>query len=707
MIQLSTVAASVAALALCLDPALGQSGEKGKTGETIVTARKVEEVLEDVPASVSVITGEELEAAGIDNVRDAAILVPNLTLTEFSSRRLSFPFLRGIGSGQGESAVVTYVDGVPQLTTGSTNLPLVDLDRIEIMRGPQGTLYGRNALGGVIHVISKRPTDTPVWDAELSVGDYDFQEYRLSYSGPIAADDVYLTFTGLQSMREGYTESTFTGDDIDDRDAFFGRTQLWFAPTDRSELRIGLYGERARDGGFVLENIDALEAEMHETDQDFPGVAERDIVAPSVHYEYFGDSVNFVSVTAFQDWDVLETSDFDFTAIDGIRRETNEEQQYFYQELRFSNMEAISVSERSDLSWLVGVSGFTADSERSAANDFRPDGEGIFFAPGGVGVDTSSGDFDSESGSLFGRVSVLVDEKLEFAGGLRYDYESTDADTDRTFEAGGVVIPTGSQDDDESFDELSPELAVGYHFTDDLLLYGRAAKAFKAGGFNLAAPTIDELAFGPEDLVSYEVGVKSSWLEDRLHIAAAIFFIDWEDMQLSLFDPAVGGYVDNAGESTSQGVELEVGAEVVENLILFGTAAYLDTEFDDFIDPFGADVSGNDLPFAPESSWSLGAQLNHDFSEKTSGYLRGEYAGIGTFYYDADNLESESYELVNLRAGVKKGDWRAELWIRNLLDEEYIPVAFRVDPPGSGFPPTFVGESGIPRTVGFSLGLSF
>lgn len=663
--------------------------------ETVVTARKWEETLEEVPFSITVVSGETLSKAGMGTVRDASIFVPNLNMVEFTSRRLSFPFMRGIGSGQGEPAVTTYVDGVPQLTAGSTNLPLIDLQRIEFLRGPQSTLYGRNTLGGVINVISADPAAKPTFDVGQTIGNHGLSESRFGYSGPIGGSGAGLTVSLLDSRRHGYTENEFTGHNVDDRDAFFGRAQVYLYPSERSQVRVGVYGERSRDGSFALGFLDDLRDDSHKIDQNFEGVSNRDIIAPSVTYEFFGDSVDFTSISAYQDWDVKETTDFDFMPIDAVRRRSDESQHYLYQEVRFSS----SADQDSDVKWLVGLSGFTSDSDRSAKNEFLQP----FFPPGMDGIDKNTGDFDDDAASVFGQLSVEVAQGLEVTGGLRYDYEWKDADLRHTFETGGFTVLDDKTHEDDDFDELVPMASVSYELTDNTRIYGLAAKGFKAGGFNLSAPS-GGFKFDSETNWTYELGTKSSFFDGRLSVRAALFYIDWDDMQLSLFDPQAGGYIDNVGKSTSKGLELELGVELTEGFDVFGSLGLVDTEFDEFTDPFGVDVEDNDLPFAPEETWALGAQYSREITEGASAFIRAEYAGVGKFYYDAGNLEGEKYQLVNLRGGVQKGNFSANLWVRNLFDEEYIPIAFQPNPGDSS---VFVGESGAPRTYGFTLRLSF
>jgi iron complex outermembrane receptor protein len=685
-------------------PPVQKAEEKGeqKIGQTIVTARKVEEPVADVPVSASVVTGEDIQQGGLQSVAEAAHRAPNVHYTEFTSRRLSFPFIRGIGSGQGDPAVVTYVDGVPQLSNSSTNLPFLDVERIEFLRGPQGTLYGRNALGGLVHVITEPPSMEAETSADMSFGEFNFEEYRLSATGPLDYDNLAFRLGGMYSRRDGFTTNDFTGNDLDSRDEYFGRGQLLFTPDKDTAIDLSLSGETARDGGFALGFLDAIRDNPHHVSQDFEGKSDRDIVTPSITWREKGDATEFTSITAYEDWSILETSDFDFSVLDGVRRKTKEDQQYLYQELRWSSLKDDNAGGGNgwDLSWLAGMSGFNADSDRYAQNDLRPGGVGILFPV--PGLDTTDGEFDDLGLAGFASTSARK-EAFEVTVGVRYDYEQKEAGVNHTFDTGGFQVLDDSQSLDESFDEFVPQASLAWHFDKDSMLYTSAARGFKAGGFNLSAPS-DQLAFDPETNTSYELGYKTAWPASRIQLAASVFYIDWNDMQLSLFDAQFGGFVDNAGESTSQGFELEAAAEVMDGLTVNAGFGYTDTEFDKYTDPYGVDVSGNDLTFAPESTFAVGLQYMWETRRDLRPFVRADWTDVGKFFYDPQNLESESYQLLDLRVGVESQDVSFSVWAKNALDEEYVPVAFQASPTD---PSVFVGESGPPRMIGATLRFTF
>ena len=668
-----------------------------KGDETVVTARKFVESLAGTPLSASAIDAHALETFRMVETHDLQARVPNLLFSEFSARRLSFPFMRGIGSGINDPAVLTYVDDVPQFGFGGTNLPLFALERVEVLRGPQGTLYGKNALGGLIHLHGQRPTDDPRSRAEGTFGSYDLREYSGGYAGPLGGG-VRGDFALLSSKRDGFTENDFTGHDVDDRDGLFGRGRLLWSPSADSELDFTLFGERARDGGFVLSELNALRDDPHHIDQDFEGITDRDVLAPSLVYRLFGGDLDFTSISSFERWDVLETSDFDFSPIDGVRRRSEEDQHYYYQELRLGTAEA---ARKDAFAWQAGASGFLSDRTQESTNNFRPGGAGILFPPANVGKDLNHGEFDEHGAALFGQVSVPVGAVFTVEGGLRYDYEDKEIDRLHTFDPGIGPIVLGQGSEDDTFDQLVPMGSVSWHPAEAATVYARAAKGWKAGGFNLAAPAGKE-QFDAETVWNYELGWRQSFADDRYGVGATVFYMDWQDMQLAQFDAVAGGYVTNAGKSTSQGVELEGRAALSEGLTGFATAGLLDTEIEEFVDAFGTDTSGNDLPFAPDTTWSLGLEYGGELPSGAHWSLAGDYQSMGDFFYDAGNREGDSFGIANFRLAADSATYGVSVWVRNAFDEDYSVVAFQPSPVD---PNTFVGESGAPRVVGFTLSL--
>ncbi len=700
------------------DPAKPPRGEAPEQSEQVlVTAEKWGgQRLADLPRSVTPITSELLRDAGVQSIEEAARFVPNALVTGFTSRRLSFPYIRGVGSGQGDPAVATFVDDVPQLSVSSTNLSLVGLDRVEVLRGPSSALWGRNTIGGAINLITKEPEWQPRAELFASAGNFGAQRYEVRATTPftdsVTEDTLAASVSASYERRDGFTENQFTGNDVDSRESTFARTQLVWTPDDRNTIRFSIYGEETRDGGFVLGSLGpspfggaGLKADPYRVNQDFEGRTDRDILAGAMVWTHYGDGFRVTSISSAQSWQIEESADFDFSQIDGVRRFTEEEEDYAYQEFRvqsdgdYDPRDLASTGVR----WLFGLSGFYSEEQRSAANEFRQGGVGVLFGQQQVGTDQSVGEFQSWTASAYGQVSALLGDGLEVSGALRYDLEDKRAEVDRTFTAGGFAAPLASAREGRSFSRVLPRASITYRPNHDVTSYLTVARGFKAGGFNLTAPQGQE-AFGTETSWTYELGLKTSWMDERLQANAAVFFVDWEDMQLSQFDANAGGFVSNAGESTSRGVELEVVGEVSDALTVFGTAGYLDTEFDRFTDQFGQDATGQRLPFAPDWTVGAGAQYRRQIGERYAAFARVDYFHVGQFYYDAANLGGEQYDLTNLRVGLDYENWRVDVFVNNAFDQDYVSLAFQANPAD---PTQFVGQNGAPRTYGLSLRVTF
>jgi iron complex outermembrane receptor protein len=526
---------------------------KPKKQQIVVTAQKQgAEAVQDVPRSVTAISQKQIRDAGLTSIADAARFVPNALVTGFSARRLSFPYVRGVGSGQGDPAVATFVDGVPQLSVSSTNLSFAGLDRVEILRGPSSVLWGRNTIGGAINMISRKPSWDPGGEFQTSFGNYNSTRYQVRATGPVTDETLAMSVDASYEKRDGYTDNVATGNDVGDAESTFARMQFLWAPNENNTVHFSVYGEASRDGGFVLSSINdrlvqpgqpvlpGLRTNPFRINQDFEGSTERDILAGSIVWNHYGNDFEFVSITAAQGWDIDESADFDFSFFspfgldDAIRRYTNEEETYAYQEFRLSSPadSELDAGRKDGVKWLIGTSAFYSDSKREASNEYRP-GSSVFTGLPAEGVDRNFGTFYSWSASVFGQSTFVFANGFEATAALRYDYESRDARLNHTF--AGNQVPGGMQQLDRSFERLLPRGSIAYRFCDDFKSYFSVARGFKAGGFNLTAPMGSE-SFGTETSWTYELGAKTQWFDDRLTANAAIFFVDWDDMQCGQVD---------------------------------------------------------------------------------------------------------------------------------------------------------------------------
>ena len=704
-----------AGLAYCLSSSHANDMDVVDLGTIEVTAEKRPDYLQTVPISLSVLTPETLDTAGIGSIKDASLRVPNLHITELTARRTSFPFMRGLGSGQGDPVVTTHIDGVPQLTFNTTNIDLVDVERIEFLRGPQGTLYGRNTLGGVINIITRKPTAEKEFDAAAAFGEFSLQRYEVNMGGPLLSESAMLRLSGSFERRDGYTRNQITNSKVDDREAFFGRGQLLIFPSDDLEIIFSAYGEHDRDGGFALADVGDLRNQPFRIANDFEGFTDRNIASPALTLNYYGDAVDFVSISSYEYWDATEESDVDFTGFDLLQRRTEEEQGQVFQELRIKSADGaeIEIGEVGDLEWLMGAAFFYSKFEHDSATINRP---ALSQRPIDL-TDTATYELDDHGIGIFGQTTLTILDRVDVTTGLRYEYEEKQADVDlRAYDLTALApLPPQIVNKDsftKDFNALLPRFAVACRVTSEATVYANAAKGFRPGGYNRNIFPEGGLRFDEEESWTYEAGFKSTWFDNRLRLNMAAFYIDWDDMQLDVPIPAQSGrfFLDNVGEARSQGVEVETIARITENLDVFGGIGFTDAEFKDYVDPVtGRDASGNNLPNVPEFTWNAGIEARKSFAGGVDGYLRAELVGVGETAYDSDNTARQNdYVIADFRIGIRRGPLRVEGWVKNAFEEEYVPVAFGIPAQFQQLIPSgFVGVSGPPRAVGMTVRMDF
>jgi iron complex outermembrane receptor protein len=672
-----------------------------------VTAQKEPADPQALPVSVTAVSGDMLVNGGIALVRDAAIYSPNTQFTDFTARKLSNPRFRGVGSSPANPSITTYLDGVPQLNSNTSSIDLIDVERVEFVRGSQSALFGRNTLAGVINVASARPSLSE-WTGGLSVplANFASRDVRGSFSGPVVSGRLGVSGSIRYGQRDGFTRNRVTGNDVDSREAVTGKGQLLWTPSSLWETRLIVSGERARDGDFALSDLQGLRANPFEVARDFEGHTDRDILATTVLARRAGTRLNLTSTTGFVRWKTEDATDLDYTPAPLLRRENAEQSVQFTQELRISSAASspLKISENVPLKWQAGVFVFTQNYEQDAINQYSPFVLSPLL-PFAVSQHSPQATLDDVGLGVFGQATVTLADRVDLTGGARVDHESKTASL-RTFFS-PAVAPERFGTPAESFSNVSPQMSAAVRIDADRLVYLSMARGFKAGGFNAASPAGFE-AYAEEQTWNLEVGLKSAWAGGRMTANAAVFRIDWDDLQLNLPDPGVPGqfFIANVGGAESKGVELEVRARVRPGFDLFGAIGYTNARFGAGSISSGANVAGNRVPNTPEYTATVGSHLSRAISANATVYGGAEFIFLGAFEYDDMNSAAQAaYSLANLRVGARGRLLMVEAWMKNVFDTRYIPVALAFDPRIA--PSGFLGESGAPRTFGINAGVTF
>lgn len=672
--------------------------ELAHQAEVVVTAQKREEKLSEVPLSVAVVDAKTLETTGASDVREVAQHVPNLFYAGFSAKRTSTPFIRGIGAGQGEPAVTTYLDGVPQLTIASGNLELLDLARIEVLRGPQGALYGRNTIGGLVHLISAEPSSKTQANLEAELGNYQQRRFRAALSGPIIDDQLFYQVGAAKFDRDGFTENSALGRDLDRQDSQFGRLALLYTPNDRWRLRLAGHAQSDEDGGYMLSSREQYEQTPYTLFHDGSDRADREVRALSLDLSYKNEQLAFNAILARDKNEVAEQADLDFTPLNILGRQTDEEHTQTYAELRLGSANALELGAVA-MRWTIGASTYTAKFDHLADTHVQQPGFEIQLA--------EFYRLDDDGMGLFANATLSFGA-LDLELGLRSEQDDKHWDLDLATIYAGTPLPGVVASDQADFDELLPRLGLSYTFSPRLMAYFNTAKSYRAGGYNrntfsgIGTYLPGLYTYDAETSWSYETGFKAALAEERVYLAATLFQMDWDDRQLSVPLPGAPGqfYLDNAASARSRGLEFELNAALNPQFELFAGLGTQQAEFERYLDPTsGQDVDGKRLPLVPTHNWNLGLNFHRQQGALTW-TAHAAAVGIGKLYYDAANSAGEGdVTLLNARVGLTWSSYRLELWGKNLGDETYYHIAI----PHTILPGSYAVEPGAPRQTGITL----
>ncbi|WP_158269740.1 TonB-dependent receptor [Desulfonatronum sp. SC1] len=683
----------------------------------VVTAEKREENVQEVPASISVLSEFAIENAGVNSVESLSHQIPNFTFSGWGANSHNFAFMRGIGAVKHEPAVGFQVDGVGYSDLGMFNYPLFDLERIEVLRGPQGTLYGRNTLAGVVNIITKKPDNELSATLNAGAGNHGLLESSAQVNAPIVRDKLFLRVSGFAKGRDGYQENTafgFLGKEGDHFNGRGARMRMAFLPTEDLEVSLNLDGQTQRTGAYPLRRMTPWAAAGLPADEpwtyshNFESKAESDLWGTSLNIDWDLPFARLTSISAYRSWDNLEINDQDFSPLDITHFRKDIDSRQYSQELRLA-----SPDDGSPFKWLGGLYLFKRDKTVDDTQFFDSQAA-LFGMTPGLSANTR-GKFKDTSHALFGQVTRTFFDSLDFTAGLRYEHEKNILELSRgTSMSGADIRQAFTSRHESSGDALSPKFSVAWRTWEGVMPYVSAARGYRSGGFNHIAPSADKVRFNPEYSWNYELGVKSRWLEDRLLVNLAGYYITLDDQQLTFVMPegSASTYVENAGSSTSRGVEVETMFKAFTGLDLNAGFALNKATFKTYADPTdGTDYKGKDLPLAPTYNYNLGVQYRAPSfrpislmgrEHKLNFFARADLVGMGRFYWDAANeLRQSPYELVNFRVGLQSEHLDLYFWMKNAFDAEYQVVSLQR--PNL---PVF-GQDGDPRTFGVALTLRF
>ena len=692
------------------EPKNNISDENSFTFEPIiVTAEKRPSELQKTPIAITTYTSDEIQNSGITSVPDLSLRTPGLVIGNNSNTSTPEIFIRGVGtlnlSIGSDTSIGVYVDDVYVGRDKAMFFELFDLERIEVLRGPQGTLYGRNTIGGAINIVTQKPTYEFSTAQQLKIGNFDLFNINGNLSGPIAGEKLLGRLSYSFKDREGYSKNVFNDTRLADADSYGGRASLWFLPTDNVDLLLNYDFHKDRPTGISYKPVfpsGTLPGHEEPSDpfrvnHDTSSKEERDIHGVSGKFTWDGDHLTLTSVSAYRAVDLDLLDDVDATSFPFFDLLRDFKQRQFSQEFRFSN------DDLAQLRWIIGTYIFNENIEDTTS-----------VLSLGTTISNIS-ELKVESYAIFGQADYSLTNRLSFITGIRYTYEEKDFELERTFKntAGDTFIALPHTTDSDNWSAVTPKFGLQFQMVNEVLIYGTISRGFKSGGYNSFQLEEDfQDSFDPEFLWAYEVGLKSSFFDQRLQLNVATFYYDHTDLQVQTLIPAPDGMssqliTKNAAEAENLGVEIEILSRPVNRLNIGGSIAVLSTEYDEFINDDDEDVSGNDLIRSPELSTSLSIQYKVELYEYGQITLRGEHQYQSKIFFSETNerrLSQEGYHNINARLGYQSPEGRFSVAVfgRNLTDEETVNVATNLRPLGwdiRAFMP--------PRTYGIEITLRY
>ncbi|MBI1403305.1 MAG: TonB-dependent receptor [Porphyrobacter sp.] len=702
----STVALAAATLAAAplsaqdsaAAPATGE--DAGEDRGIIVTGLRREENLQDTPAAITAFDSKAIENAGIERPADFIALTPNVNLVETQNAGNAFVIIRGITQNRNsEPSVAVIVDGVQQVNPAQFNQDLFDIEQIEVLKGPQGGLYGRNAIGGAIIITTKKPTDQ--FEGNVTAGiDNGFGYFlRGGVSGPVA-DDVYFRVAGSWYDTNGFIPNTFLGEDADPVKDFSLRANLLVEATDRLTFDLRGSVNKLRTQGLYY-NIVADVNDIAPVRVNNPGQNDRDIYNLSLKVEYAGDNAVFTSVSSYDTLSEILTGDaFDFLPIPdsfffnlfeqifgpGNGFDLNQSQfldvEAFSQEVRLASPE-----NGGPFNWMVG--GYLIDTKRYISTGNMIDtGNGVFPVYRTPSTNPLNPQFsfladgqDNFAWALFANAGYELSPELRVDASLRYDRDRR-RQTTLTPQAFLPVVPGVPQAQSGEvrtavFDDWQPKVTLTWEPSRELTLYSSYSRGFRSGGFNqtgVGAEAINNAIVGVGDIFqaetadTFEVGAKAQLGPVRL-AGAAYTTLSKNSYFFVFLAQSSTQNLGNIPRTRINGFELEASARLAPHFDVNAALGVTDSEIKDFPDPT---VIGNEAPQISRYTLNLGAQYAGPVSDRLDGLLRIDYRRTGKTWWEPFNTTvREPVDIVDARAGVSFDGFSVTAFAQNLFDETY------------------------------------
>ena len=649
--------------------------------EVIIEVTKSNTKLQKMPMAISHISAKSIERLGVNKMSDLNALVPNFFMPDYGSRLTSPIYIRGIGARLDEPSVGLYVDDIPYFEKGSFNFEFQNIKKIEVLRGPQGTLYGRNTMGGLIRVYTPDPEFKTEANIRMDYATNNYIKPSVHVNLPLSEKIAFLVDASITST-DGFFTNEFTGKKVDKSNTTSTRFKLRYDASENLTFKLLANYEKDHQDGYPYAVYNTETRALGNINYNKESAYDRDLYALGFNAKYKTKAFDLSFSTSYQGMEDIQLIDQDFLPTDVFYVDQNRAKRTFVEELN------INSKKEKKIKWIVGLFAFQANSDKNVDVDLYNYNMTLFKT------------YDQPTNGLaaFGQVEIPVN-KFKFTAGLRYDYEKTSLVYGYDRAVAGNLSDVSDLDLSLSYNELLPKLIVDYKLSNTANIYTSFSKGYKAGGFNSTIERDEDESYLPEYSLNYELGAKTQWFTRKLTANASLFYIDWEDQQtLQVVPSGRGVMTKNAGKSTSLGAELELAYKSNKALdfgVGFGytKAKYTDYQYNDT-----TEYGDNYIPLVPNYTFNAVGNYHLYFNNAKIKQIvfNASYKHFGKSYWeDANENYQGNYGLLNANITANYDKLSFGVWTKNVLDTNYNSYFFTISSLNSSY-----AQQGTPAQFG-------
>jgi outer membrane receptor protein involved in Fe transport len=667
-----------------LDPIDKTVHDEVNLREVEVNASRTQTRLKDLPASVTVVAASALEKNEITTLNNVSALVPNLFMPDYGTKLTSPIYIRGVGSRINSPSVGMYVDNVPYFEKSSFDFDFFDVQKIEVLRGPQGTLYGRNSMGGVINITSRSPFDVQGTHVQLTGGTYGMYKINLGHYATLS-DKIGYSISANYLSQDGFHTNVTRGEQADSLRSLGLRLKLYFRFNDNWKLDLTSSMEKSDQSGYPYAPFNKTEGTIGAIEYNDKSGYDRFLFSNSAHLKYSAPRWSMTNTLSYQLLDDDQQIDQDFRKAAVFFAGQLQRQHNLANELIFQSQGTRRYN------WLTGLFLFAQSGNNAVVVDdyttklwYRKD-----YLP------------TTQGAALFHQSTYKLLPKLTLTGGIRFDYEQTSMGYQyQGTRAGATLTPVDTVYPSLTDQVILPKIALSYELTPDIHAYASYSSGYKPGGFNSTFELPEHLMFKKEQSYNYELGIKTAFLT-YLFADVSLFYTDLIHQQIYRTVPSGrGSYLDNSGLSNNKGFELMLQNSAFHGFEAALAYGYTHSEILEYVQNANLNYNNKFTPYIPRHTLSV--QVTQTFRFENSRWLdklrlNAVYNQTGELYWNlANTLKEESYGLLNAKVSLSKGDLQLDVWGKNLLNTQYRAFIFE-----SG--PSAFAQAGRPMQLGATI----